>query len=272
MIGMPARQRGAIGEEVARRPGDAPGVLLRRRLIVRAEDVEIAVREPLEHQRDDLLARPCAGGLLGPRRGHAGIGEAGDQQMRADPIPGAGAQAVRQPLGQRLHPGLADIVGGIARRLGDPLFRSGGDDQPGRVARDHRRRERLHGVEHAHQIDVDDAAPDVAVGEDVAAIADAGIGHQHRDRPDPRGERVHRRGVGDVDAIGARSGDRRGGRVERVARPVEQRDPHALCGEGARRGEADAARRAGDDRLPIRRDGCEGGDAHRLTLAIVAAG
>ena len=89
------------------------------------------------------------------------------------------AQAVRQRLGQHLHAGLADIVGGVARRAGDALLGAGIDDRAGRLLRQHGRREGLHAVDDAPQVDVEHAPPALDVVPRTAAWRGAGIVHQH---------------------------------------------------------------------------------------------
>src|SRR4029453_3812491 len=58
-VRMPARERGAVLDDVVRSPLDATLVDCAGALVVRAQDVEVARREMLEHEIDDLVARPC---------------------------------------------------------------------------------------------------------------------------------------------------------------------------------------------------------------------
>src|SRR2546429_5217577 len=130
VIGMPARQRGAVFDDVAGGPQDAPFVEAARHVVVRAQDVEIASLQPLDHEINRLLRRPRAGRLFGAApRGEAGEDVAGDQQMRADPAAVGVAQLMLQRLGKCLYAGLGGVVGGFARRRGDALLGSGIDDE-----------------------------------------------------------------------------------------------------------------------------------------------
>ena len=69
------------------------------------------------------------------------------------------AQLVLQRLGERLHAGLGDVVGGIARRRGDALLGAGVDDQPRPAALDHGGREHLAAMDDAPQIDAEQPLP-----------------------------------------------------------------------------------------------------------------
>ena len=141
---------------------------------------------------------------------------------------------------------------------------------------EHRGDEALHAVEHAEQIDAEHCVPDVGIGEYVAARTDPGIVHQQRHiavlRDDPAGEREHRRAVRHVHGMRDRAVNRRGGGLERLARAVDQHDAHPRRRKGARGGEADPARRAGDDGKVARRDRRKRGRAHWSTVAIETAG
>ncbi len=176
---MPARQRRAVLDDVAGGPQDAAFVERARHIVVGAEDVEIAGLEPLDHEIDGLLRGPGAGRLLGAAaRSQTGEDEARDQQMRRQLAAVGVAQLVLQRLGERLHAGLGDVVGGIARRRGDALLGAGVDDQPRPAALDHVGHEGLGAVDHAPQVDAEDALPIVRGSEHRAAGLDAGIVHQ----------------------------------------------------------------------------------------------
>ena len=59
---MPPRQRRTVLDQVAGRLGDTLRILFGHGLIVRAQDVDITCRDPLEQQRRDPLRRPyCVG-------------------------------------------------------------------------------------------------------------------------------------------------------------------------------------------------------------------
>src|SRR5208337_3755323 len=64
VVGVPARQRRAVLDNVARRPKNALSVDLAGHLVVRAENIEIARGHPLDQEFDDLIGGPRAGGLL----------------------------------------------------------------------------------------------------------------------------------------------------------------------------------------------------------------
>src|SRR5688500_15168397 len=81
-VGVPARQRRAVLDDVADGPGHAFLVGRALGLVVGAQDVEIAARQAFEHEVDDLLAGPGAGRLFRRARRQAGIGEAGNEKMR----------------------------------------------------------------------------------------------------------------------------------------------------------------------------------------------
>src|SRR5690349_24616359 len=78
VIGMPARQRRAILDEIARRPKNPTLVHGARHVIVRAEDVEVPAPKRLEEKVYDLFGPPCTGRLVAaascgePREGPAG--------------------------------------------------------------------------------------------------------------------------------------------------------------------------------------------------------
>ncbi len=246
---MPARQgRAALGD-VLRVPQHAAGVDFPGGLVVEAPQVELTARDAIEHRVDHLIRCPGRRGLLGDEPfHHAGVGEAGDQQVRGNPAALLLAQRVGEAFGQRFHAGLADVIGGVAGGLGDALLRAGVDHQPRCAAFRHGGDEALRDVDHAHQVDAKDAVPPGGISKDITAAADTGIAHQHRDRAEARGELCHRRAVRDVDDVDAGSlADFRFCGFELVRRDIDQRDPHAHAGQSACSGKADAVRRSGDD-------------------------
>src|ERR1700761_43784 len=58
MIGIPARKRGPVLDDVTRRPKDAPFVEAPRHVIIRTQDVEVAGVDTLDHEVDGLFRRP----------------------------------------------------------------------------------------------------------------------------------------------------------------------------------------------------------------------
>src|SRR6266404_4998027 len=74
-VGMPARQRRAVADDVLRATQDAAIVDVGGDGVVGADDVEIAVPHPLDQHVDDLIRGPGARRLFGTfARGHAGEG------------------------------------------------------------------------------------------------------------------------------------------------------------------------------------------------------
>ena len=133
----------------------------------------------------------------------------------------------------------------------------------GRSLLDHVRSESLDPVDHAPQVDVDDASPAGRIAEQVAASAGPGVVHQHGDLA----ERVIDRGLQAPDVVEAADVDRegshrirlrrggadfRGAGLERVAAQVRHAHFHAKRGEFGRSRQANAAGRSGDDRDPVR--------------------
>ena len=243
-----------------------------RHVIVRAKHVEVPGRDAVQHDVDRLLRRPRAGGLLDPAiGGERGEHEAGDEQMRRDLAVRRVAQFVLQRLGERLHTGLGDIVGGIARRRGDALLGAGVDDQRGRPLRDHIRCEHLRTVDDAPEIDAEDALPIVLRAEHLAARLDAGIVHQHVDRAEPlpylgfeidhavAPADIHLGGHDGLAAFGQR-GELRGRRVQSGIVDIGDADIHAESGEAPRGGKADAGGASGDDGGVV---GRQGGMGHK---------
>src|ERR1700754_13847 len=81
IIRMPARQGGAVFDDVSGGPENAPLVEAARHVVVRAQDIEIPGVDVLNHEVDGLLGGPGAGGLFGAAaRGQAGEDMAGDQE------------------------------------------------------------------------------------------------------------------------------------------------------------------------------------------------
>src|SRR4051812_2229320 len=117
VVGMPARQRGPVFDDIAGRPQDTPLVEASWYVVVGTEDVEIAGFQALDHEVDRLLGCPGAGRLFGAAAcGKTREDVAGYQEMGSDLTACGAAQLVRQRLGERLHAGLADVIGGLTRR------------------------------------------------------------------------------------------------------------------------------------------------------------
>src|ERR1700730_5364768 len=160
VVGMPARQRRAVADDVLRAPQDAAIVDVGGDVVVRADNVKIALPHPLDQHIDYLVRGPRAGRLLGPAaRGHASEGRARDQQVRSDLATLDVAQRMREALGQHLHPGLRDVVGGVAWRAGNPLLGAGVYDRARRLLVDHRLGEGVDAVDDAPEIDPEHALP-----------------------------------------------------------------------------------------------------------------
>ncbi len=268
---MPARQRRAVLGDVAHGPGHALVVDLARNLVVRADDVEIALAHRLDQHVDHLVGPPGAVRfrlLLGRQ---AGMGPARHQQIGVDLAVGRVAQRMLQALGEHLQPGLGDVVGGVAGRTGDTLLGAGIDDRRRCALRDHRRREALHPVDHAPQIGAEHRLPAGIVLERPAAAPAAGIVHQHVDRTEggigtlfQRLDRILLADVGDDGddlALAARRGrsDLHGRRVERSRVEVGDGDLHAEGGKAPGSGQADAIGATGDDGALSRRESGMGG-------------
>ena len=169
------------------------------------------------------------------------------------------AQLVRERLGHDLNPRLRDVVGRVARRTGDPLLRAGVDDRRRRPLLDHRRGERVHPVDDAPEVDVDEPAPPGEVAEHPAPAADARVVHEQRDLAErlagevPQGfDGLEVADVDDAEAhvllLGRRLRDPRVSGLERRGVGVRENDFHARPREALRRREADAAGGAGDHR------------------------
>ena len=88
---------------------------------------------------------------------------------------------MREALGQHLHSGLRDVVGGIARRASDPLLGARVDDRARRLLVDHRLGESMDAVNDAPEVDREHALPALIVVKGAAAGRGAGVVHQHVD-------------------------------------------------------------------------------------------
>ena len=183
--------------------------------------------------------------------------------MRAHPAAVDVAQFVRQSLGHHLHARLRDIVGGVSGRAGDALLRAGVDDRRGGLLADHVGGESLNPVDHAQEVDVDDAPPPGRIAEQSAPAAGSRIVHQQGDFAegveDRRFQAPDAVRVADVDGEGphgvgplGRLAQLGGRGFERLAVGVGHAHLHAERREFDGSREADAARRSGDDRDPVR--------------------
>ena len=197
--------------------------------------------------------------------------------MGRDPGAFGVPEFVLQRLGEGLHRRLRGVVGGIARRRGDPLLRAGVDDEPRPAPADHAGGEDLGAVDDPPEVHVEDPPPGVNRAEHRAAGLDAGVVHQHVGAAEAVGhrafERLDRRAVRHVGVEGQDLGRALGphGRsriVEKRAPDVDEDDAHAPAGEFLRRGEADARGASGDDGDGI---GGKGGMGHGGLLSPVRA-
>ena len=158
--------------------------------------------------------------------------------MHAELGPVAPAQVVSQGLGDHFHARLRDIVGRVARRRGDPLFRAGDDDRAGCARLGHGGREGLDTVDHAPEVGVEDAPPRRLVREEAAARFDAGIEHDDGGWPARRlAQGLHVLAPADIGGarhnLSARRRNLRTRRLQRLAGQVGEDDPHARGGETA---------------------------------------
>src|SRR4051812_13947544 len=81
IIRMPARQRRAVLDDVARGPQDAALIERPRHVVVRAEDIEITGFDAYDHEVDRLFRRPGALRLVdATMRGERSEHETGDEQ------------------------------------------------------------------------------------------------------------------------------------------------------------------------------------------------
>ncbi len=84
VIRMPARQRRAVLDDIAGRPLHTLLVERARHVVVRAQDVEVAGVQPLDHEIDGLLRGPGGSRFFGAAlRGQSREDKTRDQQMRA---------------------------------------------------------------------------------------------------------------------------------------------------------------------------------------------
>src|SRR3954468_20896014 len=94
---MPARQRGAVLDDAASRPQDAPLVHRSRDIIVGTQDVEVTGLQPLQHKCDCLLGRPGPCWFLRAAAGRQGREhKPWDEQMGRDAAALGVAQFVRR--------------------------------------------------------------------------------------------------------------------------------------------------------------------------------
>jgi hypothetical protein len=138
-------------------------------------------------------------------------------------------------------------------RAGNPLLGARVDDRARRLLVDHRLGEGVNAVDDAPKVDREHSLPAIVVVEGAAAGRGAGVVHQHVDRTE-RGigtvfEAIYLIDLADIgrhgDELGA--GQLRCGPVERVLAQIGEHQFHADRREALGRGEADAARTAGDD-------------------------
>ena len=232
------------------------------------EDVEVAPLEGLEEEVGDLLGEPGAGGLLlDEALDHAGVGEAGNEQMRRDAAFGLLEQRVREAFGEALDAALAHVVRGIARRLGDALLRAGVDDEARPITRHHVGHEALDAMDHAEEIHAEHAPPPFRIREGVAAAAGPRVVHQHGDGPELGGhrarERVDGRGIGDVRDVRddlARGGESFDRGLQRLLVEIGQTNAQPGARQALGGGEADSAGAAGHDGdVALREGGVDGG-------------
>ena len=158
VILVPARQRRAVVDDVADRPGHAALVEGAAGLVVGAENVECPRLQLPHHEFDRLFGRPGAGGLFARPCAVNGVKTKPGISRWASLAAFDVAQSCCSASVKPSRPP-STIVGRIARRRGDALLRAGVDDHRPPPAGDHARREHLAPVNHAPQVDVDDAPP-----------------------------------------------------------------------------------------------------------------
>src|ERR1700677_2031013 len=126
VVWMPARQSGAVFDDVAGGPKDSTFILLAGRFVVLAKDIKVAPFETLEQPFGDLIGRPCGGGSLGCSLGHVtGIGKARNKEVCTDLAIRKITERMGQPFGQRFHGGFTHIVGGVSGRRSNTLLGTG---------------------------------------------------------------------------------------------------------------------------------------------------
>ena len=177
------------------------------------------------------------------------------------------AQFVLQRLGKGFHARFRNIVGGIAGRRGDALLRAGIDDEARPPARDHAGREDLRAVNHAPEIDAENALPVFGRAEHLASGLNARIVHQHVRAAEPFAHRGFQpRDLIEVADIGDRGHHARRALRCRCAQfcrslrklvrsDIGDTNPQAETREPHRRREANSGRPSGDDGDVIRSEG-----------------
>ena len=165
-------------------------------------------------------------------------------------------QILRQTFGERYDGGLGNAVRTEAAIADEPGEACREQDMPALLLLDHPGYERFDTVNRAPQIDVDGPLP-VGMGHRLRRPEhrDAGIVEDDMNRAETRpcviGESFHRRLVGhvgyDADRLRTVGFERRHGFAEPFLFDVRKHELDTLAGQGARRGEPDAARAAGDD-------------------------
>src|SRR3984893_10687949 len=105
--------------------------------------------------------------------------------MRADLRPSRVSQLVLQSFGKRLHARLRDIIAGSAGRRREALLGAGVDDEARAPALDHAGRKNLRAVNHAPEIDAENALPVLQGAEHLAARLDAGVVQEHIGATEP---------------------------------------------------------------------------------------
>jgi hypothetical protein len=154
VVVVPSRQGGSILRHIAHRPSYSQIVQIGRDVVVRANDVKVAVGETVEHVRDGLFRgpgcvwfgqRPTAFSRMNPTgagyqyKGQDVSQQTGSERSSSDSHEKVSAtsgisdvaQLVRQLLGQGFDGGLGAVVRGVAWRTGDTLLGTGVDDDRG---------------------------------------------------------------------------------------------------------------------------------------------
>ena len=161
-----------------------------------------------------------------------------------------------QGLGGGFDAGLADVVGRIAGRIGDALLGASVDDEGGCALIDHGLRERLHTVDDAPQVNVQDVLPLFECRPCAGFLAGTGVVHEHIDATEVGvGTRLERRDRGelrDIDDLGfdtlARASTHRARRGFKArAVDIRHQHMHAEAGVAPRGGESDAIGGSCDD-------------------------